>query len=177
MVEVDAVEHVVFYVPTKAGEHHPYVHPGHHHTGDVFLNVTQHGPISSLQPGQVVQIPAVCGIHAVTCLLHSVVISFASIIPAGLSHKICIRCTCLACLLACHKLDVEAWQKIVDFPSVQHFKCAQKGNVAPTFCGKPLPVMVVSMSAPYSTSTGSSARSTTFQNSASMVSRLACSKV
>ena len=45
-----------------------------------------------------------------------------------------------------------------------------------TFCGKPLPVMVVSMSAPYSTSTGSSASSTTFQNSASMASRLACSQ-
>lgn len=57
---------------------------------------------------------------------------------------------------------------------VLHFDAFSK-HVRQTFCGKPLPVIVVSMSAPYSTSTGSSASSTTFQNSASIVSRLACS--
>ncbi len=66
MVVVDGVEHVVLNVPAEAGEHHADVHPGHHHARDVFLNVAKHRAICAVQLWQIVQVPAVLSIRAVT---------------------------------------------------------------------------------------------------------------
>ena len=71
MVVVHGVEHVILDMPAKAGEHHANVHPRHNHAGNVLLDVTKHRAVGAVQFGQVVQVPAMFCIGAVTGPLQS----------------------------------------------------------------------------------------------------------
>lgn len=55
MQEVDGVAPVVLDVPAEGGETHAHIEPGHLHTRDVHIDVSEH---RLLQHRHVVQVPA-----------------------------------------------------------------------------------------------------------------------